>query len=421
MTKLCFLTPPSPWYKQETVQSGKLYNTSSIDAQEISSPFDYDGKMILWFEHDGDPREFPLSAIYDGTILEFIPSGWIPLINEKKIHVVISTWQESWAPVRSTNDHYEYLDLHKILTDSADKLGIEKKQITWLCGDLRAEKFVGNQSGINIKSRCVFFHSYAKMILAEYGDKENYKNDYTYEKNNFCLFLNRSIKTHRCYMLARVWHYMQNNKLRFHPKFSMPRTLHGHTICDAHSELKYIVDNKNYDKKNLIDHAALAKSVLELYYYSPFEIDVKHEENNCAEIDSIKSIDDEYKSSMISLITEAVIDGDKLFITDATIYSIMRCIPALIVGNYGTLQQLKDWGFKTFEDILDESYDSITNEIERMETVLHSLVKFDQLCQTNNWNDITDKIKPVLDHNYYHFFELAKKHEKELQAWLYSL
>jgi hypothetical protein len=55
--------------------------------------------------------------------------------------------------------------------------------------------------------------------------------------------------------------------------------------------------------------------------------------------------------------------------------------PFIVVGPYKTLEKLREFGYKTFNEFWDESYDNIEDPNERM-------LKIVELCRfINNWSD----------------------------------
>ena len=77
---------------------------------------------------------------------------------------------------------------------------------------------------------------------------------------------------------------------------------------------------------------------------------------------------DLYNQSNIHIILETHFDADQsngAFITEKTYKAIKYGQPFVIVGTVGTLAQLKKQGYRTFDHVIDSSYDSITNNTER--------------------------------------------------------
>jgi hypothetical protein len=101
--------------------------------------------------------------------------------------------------------------------------------------------------------------------------------------------------------------------------------------------------------------------------------------------------------------------GNALAFTEKTLKPIMNFHPFILVANAGSLKQLKEYGFKTFEPFINESYDDIDNTGERFLAIEKEINK---LCskpieEIHEWYW---SIEDILKHNYYHFYnEFALK------------
>jgi hypothetical protein len=93
------------------------------------------------------------------------------------------------------------------------------------------------------------------------------------------------------------------------------------------------------------------------------------------------SIDTYYQSSLISVVTETNFEDPDIFNTEKIFKPIVHRHPFILVGPYKTLEKLREFGYKTFSEFWDESYDSIEDPNER-------LLKIVELCKfINNWSD----------------------------------
>lgn len=92
------------------------------------------------------------------------------------------------------------------------------------------------------------------------------------------------------------------------------------------------------------------------------------------------------------------IKGD-VFISEKTSKCFVHKHPFVLYAEPGALRQLNNMGFKTFSDIIDESYDLITDPVERMDACIAQAAK---LCKytDSQWAEVAEIIRPILDHNY---------------------
>lgn len=105
-----------------------------------------------------------------------------------------------------------------------------------------------------------------------------------------------------------------------------------------------------------------------------------------------------YNQSAYSVIAETNADDDYVFFTEKTVKPILSKRLFLMSGNQYSLAALREMGFQTFGDIIDESYDSVPNFNDRNNLMLEQL---SWLCEQDQ-REILDKVKPIAEHNYAH-------------------
>jgi len=89
-----------------------------------------------------------------------------------------------------------------------------------------------------------------------------------------------------------------------------------------------------------------------------------------------------YNSTNYTLVVESSWDKDT-FITEKTFKPIMYGHPFVIWGNPGSLQQLESWGFKTFADMFDQSYDLEPDMATRLQLVIAQIQNFKSVSQSS--------------------------------------
>lgn len=71
----------------------------------------------------------------------------------------------------------------------------------------------------------------------------------------------------------------------------------------------------------------------------------------------------------------------------------------------GFLQHYKNWGFETFGDVIDETYDSVEDDLERWDQACQQI---QYLCD-QNMPALMTKLKPQLDHNHHRLYQLDQE------------
>ena len=114
------------------------------------------------------------------------------------------------------------------------------------------------------------------------------------------------------------------------------------------------------------------------------------------------SLFDESAESLLYLVTETVATGRKHHLTEKTFKPIALGMPFVIVGTKGSLEYLRGYGFRTFGDIWDESYDSAEDSV-RIERIAELLKSLDVLS-TEAKQLLFNRAREVVEHNWNHFY-----------------
>ena len=112
-----------------------------------------------------------------------------------------------------------------------------------------------------------------------------------------------------------------------------------------------------------------------------------------------------YNDFFIDIVAETYTHGLCFFITEKTLRPILALTPFILHGPQGYLSTLKsDYGFKTFDQYWDESYDGYQN-YERIQQIYKVIDYIDNKSDSelvSMYNDMTD----ILEHNYNRLQEL---------------
>ena len=111
----------------------------------------------------------------------------------------------------------------------------------------------------------------------------------------------------------------------------------------------------------------------------------------------------EAQDSLVYVPTETVYFGRRLHITEKTFKAIALEMPFVLVAPAGSLEYMRSYGFKTFSDVFDESYDEETNDVLRIEKVTRLLKDLDSLSVRER-QDIHRACLSAVEHNYEHFY-----------------
>lgn len=105
---------------------------------------------------------------------------------------------------------------------------------------------------------------------------------------------------------------------------------------------------------------------------------------------------DIYNKCAYSLVAETEFNNYNSYYTEKIIKPIMAKRLFVVFSGKDYLKNLRKQGFKTFDSIIDETYDSIENYTERMNLAWKQV---EWLCRQKQ-EEIFKKIKPICEHNF---------------------
>lgn len=115
------------------------------------------------------------------------------------------------------------------------------------------------------------------------------------------------------------------------------------------------------------------------------------------------SLFDEVSETLAYVVTETVYFGQRNHITEKTFKPICQQLPFILVSTVGSLEYMKRYGFQTFGNLWDESYDEETDDILRLEKIARLLQTLDDLSE-NELNQLYRAALPAVQHNHQHFY-----------------
>jgi hypothetical protein len=130
----------------------------------------------------------------------------------------------------------------------------------------------------------------------------------------------------------------------------------------------------------------------------------------------------EAADSLIYVPTETVYFGSRQHLTEKTFKAIALEMPFVLVAPAHSLEYLRSYGFRTFAPLIDESYDAITDPVQRIERVTAILLDL-QARSAAAKNQLWHELLPTVEHNYQHFYRggFRDRLEAELQTMLKGL
>ena len=103
------------------------------------------------------------------------------------------------------------------------------------------------------------------------------------------------------------------------------------------------------------------------------------------------------------IVTETVFYYDKLHLTEKIFKPIVSKQPFMLMSAPGSLAYLQKYGFKTFNGIIDESYDNIKDSDLRINAIVAQL---DWYCRLSDQNkiEVILAVNDIVEYNFHHFY-----------------
>lgn len=341
-----------------------------------------------------------IECVKDGSVVEQLP---------KDSRVIISTVQE---PICVEGDFFYHENIN--VNEKLEEAGADINNTCWVSGDF----FAPHHNKSNIKTFFVpgWNHYYWEEkydITDEFIDQRTCDNTF--------LSFNRIHKPHRMYFLLRLHEMgMIDNNL-----ISCAREMDGETF---EQHIKWIVKDKEdynevFDQYNLVDVDKIRTQASEFMKDLPLVLDVTDfQENGCFYDDTLWSSASFYQNSFMSILTESSPMGPGCYVSEVIFKAIVFMHPFMIIGQPRTLEVLREWGFDTFDDIFDNSYDLEEDMFKRTEMVLEQMQTINSMTQ-EELKQKTLEIRDRLVYNKRRYFskefrDITKGYFEDVYSWL---
>ena len=161
------------------------------------------------------------------------------------------------------------------------------------------------------------------------------------------------------------------------------------------------------EKNDLLDLGYVSYAPKNLF----LDTDFKSEDdafNSVADSEWFKSGNEYYINSYFNIVTETFFYENTSRFSEKIFKPIIYKQPFLLYSTPFSLKKLKKMGYKTFDGIIDESYDDIEDNKKRLQA-LNDEVK--RLCNISifEWHYQYKDIEKILTHNFNNFSKTMKR------------
>jgi hypothetical protein len=175
----------------------------------------------------------------------------------------------------------------------------------------------------------------------------------------------------------RAWAGTREYRLKFTEQI-VDADLHNHVA------MKFSVESEG----NMYQEFCPKNSVFKIQRY-----DLENYFNPC-KIDASASADynsHDYQHTAIEVVLETLFDDLRLHLTEKSLRPIACGRPFILVATPGSLEYLRSYGFKTFNEFIDESYDTVQDPLERLKLISSEMKRIAQTPMYQKkqlWNEL---------------------------------
>ena len=117
-----------------------------------------------------------------------------------------------------------------------------------------------------------------------------------------------------------------------------------------------------------------------------------------------------HQQVFLQIVTETVYDYPTLFYSEKTFKPIANKRPFVMIGAPGSIKNLQDLGFKTFNDFWSEDYDSIQDPEKRLLSVFE-IVKYVYNKSIEELQTLCKDMESILEYNFNYYVNDFRKNE----------
>lgn len=127
------------------------------------------------------------------------------------------------------------------------------------------------------------------------------------------------------------------------------------------------------------------------------------EKNTTTSCFSADYTSDDYAQCGLEVVLETLFDDERSHLTEKSLRPIACNKPFILAATPFSLEYLRSYGFKTFNGLIDETYDTIVDPLKRLETILKEIKRLSCLPQANK-QELWEKLNVIAAYNRQLFF-----------------
>jgi hypothetical protein len=242
-------------------------------------------------------------------------------------------------------------------------------------------------ANMHIRSRlCNPFNCYDKILLCH--SEKNSLELQRYESNGFV-----GVYWWSHAVIALDWFRYAKNDLTLKPNFdSITKDFLVYNRAWSGTREYRLLFSELIANNNLSDSCHMKFSPLDnKIYYSNYNFKNKNLSIQRTDLENIYPLNtsescssadyksNDYATSGIEIVLETLFDDQRNHLTEKTLRPIACGRPFMLASTPGSLKYLQDYGFETFHNLIDESYDKIIDPVQRLNAIVYEMQRIKKL------------------------------------------
>jgi hypothetical protein len=314
------------------------------------------------------PIIYSLSSLINYVDLLSIPSLILEAINQGRCKILIVCTYEGWPwfmydALIEPLAHIHNIDLDKFVVMTGNTTTSTKYKNIYF----NSWEIFSRRRNINLDRNL----GYAAIFNRSHPRKYKF------------ICLNRRAATHRFGVTTKLFPYRDQGLLSFCP----PKLTYEGELSDLIGfEEQYPNIYKEWIDLKITEHLPLIlPKDLDPYDVTQSDINPINDE-----------YPDKFYNSYLHIITETIVQHTGFF-SEKMFKPIIYFQPFVLVGQCCALEHLRKLGYKTFSDVIDESYDLEPDLELRLEKAITAAINF---MARDDLDEIMKQLWPIFEHNY---------------------
>lgn len=128
---------------------------------------------------------------------------------------------------------------------------------------------------------------------------------------------------------------------------------------------------------------------------------------------------EKFRESYLHVVPETYFENQnsQIFFSEKIFKPVIHFQPFIMFNQTGALQEFRSMGFETFPEVIDESYDQMYDDNDRLYATINSILEFTKQDKTT-LSKVMKKVFPIFVHNYFNLISRVNHNDENIKAQL---